>query len=133
MISGDDLADDLRQACCGDLVAAGRVYDQTCAEAWLLARCVVPEPAAAQGALLGAYREVLKSPQPVPQLSPRAWVLSRVHTHAIAARQARDDTGRLGYARGDEGVPVLGALRIGCARLLTWAGGSRAGRPGRRR
>ncbi len=79
MISGSDLSEDLRLASCGDQQAAGRVYDQTCADAWLLARCVAPEPAAAQVALLAAYGEVLgSSTRPVPPLSPRAWVLSRV-------------------------------------------------------
>lgn len=134
VISGDDLAEDLRLGRCGDLVAAGRVYDQTCADAWLLVRCVVPETTAAQGAMLRAYREVLESPtQPVPPLSSRAWVLSRVYTHAIAARQARDETGRPGSARRVGGASILGTFRVGCARLLAWASGSAAGSRGRRR
>lgn len=124
MISGSDLSEDLQLASLGDRLAASRVYDQTCADAWLLARCVVPEPAAAQGALLAAYREVLGSPtRPVPPLSPRAWVLSRVQAHAIATR---DNEGSPSTTRSSGSTSTLGAFRVGCARLLLLASGPTA-------
>lgn len=86
MTQGRRLSEDLRLACSGDNEAAARVYDETCADAWLLACCVTRKPETAQQVLIDAYHAALHgADRSAPVLSPRARVLSLVHARARAA------------------------------------------------
>lgn len=122
MISDDDLAVDLRRARNGDLFAAARVYDQTCVQAWLLARCLVREELVAEGVLIRAYREALDpKTELTPSLSPHAWVLLRVQicAQAIAAHCGEFAHPEPGFT--SPRTAILAAIRVRCAHLLTRA------------
>jgi hypothetical protein len=85
------------------------------------------EPTVAQDVLLGAYREVLQPSErrSAMILRPRATLLGAVQVHAAAARQrgTESEYSRCNTARY---ASTLATVRLACARLLTWASGSRA-------
>lgn len=122
MISDDDLAADLRRARKGDAFAAARVYDQTCVQAWLLARCLVRDKLVAEDVLIRAYREALDADtEPTPSLSPRAWLLSRVQIGAQTIASHSRNSGQLEQEVTSSRTAILAAMRVRCAHLLSRA------------
>lgn len=86
----EQLEDDLWRARRGDLDAAARFYDETVGDAWTLGRCLVERASAVEEVVEGAYRDLLREPEPA-LTSARSRLL--VHVRAHARRRGPDRPG----------------------------------------
>jgi DNA-directed RNA polymerase specialized sigma24 family protein len=121
-----DLSEDLRRLEQGDTSALANVYDQTSADGWMLAMCVLGEPTEAHDAMTQAYGEVIRSveTQRDSALSARAWVLSIVYDTAKALLDVRRNPLRFDKNHDSTSRPRnMGAARVRFARLIEKASG----------
>lgn len=120
-----DLGEDLRRVGQGDTSALARVYDQTSADGWMVAMCVLGEPTRAHDAVIKAYGEVVRRAQTQRDsaLSARAWVLAIVYATAKDLRDVRRNSLRLQDDNAASRARIMGAARVRCARLIEKASG----------